>query len=133
MTLHLLDTNIVSHIIRRDQTVVQKRLRELGTEDVAISAVTKGEMLYGLAKRTKPYGLEQAINLVLETIVVLPWTSQIAETYGTFKAQCNARGFSLSDLDMMIAAHAVSLGAVLVSRDKAFGHIGDELKVVDWS
>ena len=53
MTLHLLDTNIVSHIIRRDQTVVQKRLRELATEDVAISAVTKGEMLYGLAKRTK--------------------------------------------------------------------------------
>ena len=132
MTLHLLDTNIVSHIMRRDDQVVLRRLKELRTDDVAISAVTKGELLFGLARRGNVPVLTQAIREFLQIVAVLPWTEETAETYGTFKARCTARGIGLSALDMMIAAHAVSLGAILVSRDKAFGHIGDELKVVDW-
>ena len=132
MTLHLLDTNIVSHIMRRDDQVVLRRLKELRTDDVAISAVTKGELLFGLARRGNVPVLTQAIREFLQIVAVLPWTEETAETYGTFKARCTARGIGLSALDMMIAAHAVSLGATLVSRDKAFGHIGDELKVVDW-
>ena len=133
MTLHLLDTNIVSHIMRRDDAVVLRRLGELETENVAISAVTKGELLFGLAKRRNVPVLTQTIRGFLQTVAVLPWTEETAETYGTLKATCMARGIGLSALDMMIAAHAVSLGAILVSRDKAFGHIGDELKVVDWA
>ena len=132
MTLHLLDTNIVSHIMRRDDQAVLRRLKELRTDDVAISAVTKGELLFGLARRGNVPVLTQAIREFLQIVAVLPWTEETAETYGTFKARCTARGIGLSALDMMIAAHAVSLGATLVSRDKAFGHIGDELKVVDW-
>ena len=132
MTLHLLDTNIVSHIMRRDDQAVLRRLKELRTDDVAISAVTKGELLFGLARRGNVPVLTQAIREFLQIVAVLPWTEETAETYGTFKARCTARGIGLSALDMMIAAHAVSLGATLVSRDKAFGHIGDELKVLDW-
>ena len=132
MTLHLLDTNIVSHIMRRDDQAVLRRLKELRTDDVAISAVTKGELLFGLARRGNVPVLTQVIREFLQIVAVLPWTEETAETYGTFKARCTARGIGLSALDMMIAAHAVSLGATLVSRDKAFGHIGDELKVVDW-
>ncbi len=133
MILHLLDTNIASHIMRRDDGLVLKRLGDLAAEQVAISAVTKGELLYGLAKRGNFPVLMKTIRGFLQTVAVLPWTDETAETYGTLKATCRARGIGLSALDMMIAAHAVSLGAVLVSRDRAFGHIGDELKVVDWS
>ena len=132
MKLHLLDTNIASHIMRRDDAVVIERLGDLAAEHVAISAVTKGELLYGLAKRGNFPVLMQTIRGFVQTVTVLPWTDETAETYGTLKARCRERGIGLSALDMMIAAHAVSLGAVLVSRDKAFGHIGDELKVVDW-
>ena len=133
MKLHLLDTNIASHIMRRDDPIVLTKLGELETENVAISAVTKGELIYGLAKRGNLPVLMQTIRGFLQTVTVLPWTEETAETYGTLKATCMARGIGLGALDMMIAAHAVSLGATLVSRDKAFGHIGDELKVVDWS
>ena len=132
MTLHLLDTNIVSHIMRRDDQAVLRRLKELRTDDVAISAVTKGELLFGLARRGNVPVLTQVIREFLQIVAVLPWTEETAETYGTFKARCTARGIGLSALDMMIAAHAVSLDATLVSRDKAFGYIGDELEVVDW-
>ena len=133
MTLYLLDTNIVSHFMRGDQPIIRQRLREIALQDLAISAVTKGEMLFGLAKRKSPSKLEQAVSAVLQTITVLPWTSETAEAYGTFKAQCTARGLSLSDLDMMIAAHAISLSAILVTRDKAFNRIGAGLKTENWA
>ena len=107
----MLDTNIVSHIMRRDDQVVLRRLRELDTEDVTISAVTKGELLFGLARRSNVPVLTQAIREFLQTIAVLPWTDETAETYGSLRARCTARGIGLSALDMMIAAHAVSIGA----------------------
>ena len=132
MKLFLLDTNIVSHFMRGDQPTITERLRETALNDVAISVVTKGEMLFGLAKRKRPRKLEQAINGVLQTIAVLPWTSETAETYGALKAQCTTDGLSLSDLDMMIAAHAISLNAILVTRDKAFDHFGEHLKIESW-
>ena len=132
MKLFLLDTNIVSHFMRGDQPIITQRLRETALHDVAISAVTKGEMLFGLAKRKRPRKLEQAINGVLQTIAVLAWTSETAETYGTLKAQYTTDGLGLSDLDMMIAAHAVSLNAILVTRDKAFEHISEHLEIENW-
>ena len=133
MTLYLLDTNIVSHFMRGDQPIIMRRLREIALHELAISSVTKGEMLFGLAKRKRPRKLEQAINGVLHTIAVLPWTSETAETYGTLKAQCTTDGLTLTDLDMMIAAHAVSLNAILVTRDKAFEHIGEHLEIESWT
>ena len=133
MTLHLLDTNIASHIMRRDNPVVLERLRELPAREVAVSAVTKGELLYGLAKRKNSPLLSRTILSFLQTVTVLPWTGEIAETYGTFKATCKERGVGLSALDMMIAAHAVALGATLVTRDKAFSQIGKDLKTENWT
>ena len=133
MKLFLLDTNIASHIIRQDEPRILEIAYDLPAESVAISAVTKGELIFGLAKIKFHPKLAKFIREFLQTVAVMPWTDETAETYGTLKATCMARGIGLGALDMMIAAHVVSLGATLVSRDKAFGHIGDELKVVDWA
>ena len=132
MRLRLLDTNIASHIMRRDDAEVLKRLADLPTEEVAVSSVTKGELLYGLAKRQNSPVLLRTVTAFLQTVAVLPWTSETAEVYGTLKAKCKSRGIALSALDMMIAAHAVSLNAILVTREKAFDHIGESLEIESW-
>jgi tRNA(fMet)-specific endonuclease VapC len=98
-----------------------------------ISAVTQGELAYGLAKRGNPAALHALINEFLIRMDVLPWTAAVANTYGELRASCARRGVSLSALDMMIAAQAVAAGAILVTRDQAFGHVKHGLVLQDWT
>jgi tRNA(fMet)-specific endonuclease VapC len=66
-------------------------------------------------------------------VEVLPWTAEVATVYGELRAACARRGVTLSALDMMIAAQAVAQGAVLVTRDKAFDHVEEGLKLENWT
>ncbi|MEA2817562.1 MAG: tRNA(fMet)-specific endonuclease VapC [Rhodospirillaceae bacterium] len=130
---YLLDTNIASDVIKGNPARVRDRLVALPMRSVAISAVTQGELIYGLVKRGSPAALGALIHEFLIRVEVLPWTAEVANTCGTLRAACAARGVSLGALDMMIAAQAVAGGAVLVTRDQAFSHVDDGLKVEDWT
>jgi tRNA(fMet)-specific endonuclease VapC len=133
MSRYLLDTNIASHVIRGDVPRVRERLLALPVHGVAISAVTQGELRYGLAKRGNPAALSALIHEFLIRVEVLPWTAEVADVYGELRASCAARGVSLGALDMMIAAQAVAADAVLATRDKAFSHVNCGLKIEDWA
>ncbi len=130
--MHLLDTNIVSHVIRGDQPRVRDRLQRLPVGMVAISAVTEGELRYGLARRGYPKGLTQRVEALLLRVDILPWDTSVAQTYGRLRAACEAAGTPLAALDMMIAAHAVCVDATLVSRDRVFARVLGGLKVEAW-
>jgi tRNA(fMet)-specific endonuclease VapC len=131
---YLLDTNIASDAIKGQPAQVRQRLVSLPMRSVAISAVTQGELIYGLAKRGNPAALGTLIHEFLIRVEVLPWTAAVANTYGALWAGCAARGVSLGALDMMIAAQAVATGAVLVTRDKAaFSQLGSGLGVENWT
>ena len=158
--MHLLDTNIVSHVIRGDQPRVRDRLQRLPVGMVAISAVTEGELRYGLARRGYPKGLTQRVEALLLRVDILPWDTSVAQTYGRLRAACEAAGTPLAALDMMIAsvaqtygrlraaceaagtplaaldmmiaAHAVCVDATLVSRDRVFARVLSGLKVEAW-
>ena len=132
MSGYLLDTNIASHVIRGDRPEISKRLASLPMEEIAISAVTEGELLYGLAKRNYPVALSERVRQFLLRVDVLAWDRDVTRTYADLRASCEAKGVSLAPLDMMIAAHAVAAGAVLVTRDKAFSHVPDPLKAENW-
>ena len=131
--MYLLDTNIASDALKGNPPHVREQLVALPLRSVAISAVTQGELLYGLAKRGNPAALGALIHEFLIRVEVLPWTAAVASTYGTLRAQCAARGVTLGALDMMIAAQAVAVGAVLVTRDKAFSHVQSGLSIEDWA
>ena len=105
----------------------------LPMRSVGISAVTQGELMYGLAKRDYPAGLSALVHEFLIRVEVLPWTAEVANKYGDLRADCAARGVNLGALDMMIAAQAEAAGGVLVTRDKAFERVGGRLRVEDWS
>jgi tRNA(fMet)-specific endonuclease VapC len=133
MSAYLLDTNIASDIIKGNKPAVLQRLTALPMDDIAISAVTEAELLYGIARRGHPPALTARAREFLLRVDVLDWDRAAAGAYGDFRASCEAGGISLSPLDMMIAAHAVATGAVLVTRDKAFLHVPTGLSVEDWT
>jgi tRNA(fMet)-specific endonuclease VapC len=133
MTIHLLDTNIASHVIKGDIPSIRERLAVIPVESVAVSAVTEAELRYGVAKRGHPQGLATRVHEFLIRVDVLPWTSQVACVYGELRASCEAAGISLAPMDMMIAAQAKEAGAILVTRDKAFARIPERLVLEDWT
>jgi tRNA(fMet)-specific endonuclease VapC len=133
MTTYMLDTNIASHVIKGDIPLVRKRLQEVPMHSVTVSAVTQAELLYGVAKRGHPQGLATRVHEFLIRLEVLPWSHDVAGVYGSFRASCEAAGVTLGPLDMMIAAHAKATGAILVTRDRAFGFVQDGLTLEDWS
>ncbi|MDP2091693.1 MAG: PIN domain-containing protein, partial [Pseudohongiella sp.] len=78
-------------------------------------------------------GLAQRVGEFLIRVETLPWTSEAAEAYGNLRAASEAAGISLAPLDMMIAAHARAVGAILVTRDRAFARLPGNLPIEDWT
>ncbi len=131
--MYLLDTNIASDAIKGEPALVRERLMALPMRSVSVSAVTQGELIYGVAKRGHPAALSVLVHEFLIRVEVLPWTGQVATVYGELRAACARRGVNLSALDMMIAAQAVAQSAVLVTRDKAFDRVEEGLKLENWT
>jgi tRNA(fMet)-specific endonuclease VapC len=132
MSGYMLDTKVASHAIRGDRPEITSRLASLPIGEIAVSAITEAELLYGLAKRNHPPRLAERVRQFLLRADVIAWDSAAARTYGDLRARCEAIGTSLSPLDMLIAAHAIAADAVLVTRDKAFARVPAPLSVEDW-
>jgi tRNA(fMet)-specific endonuclease VapC len=129
-SLYMLDTNTVSHLIKRQPQAIACLL-EVPMHSVCISAITAGELAFGLAKRPQAMALREAVNEFLRRVEVMPWDDAVAQTYGTLRAELQKNGRPLAALDLQIAAHALHLKATLVSNDRAFAQVGG-LAVEDW-
>jgi tRNA(fMet)-specific endonuclease VapC len=132
MSGYLLDTNVASHVIKGDRPEISSRLAALPVSEIAISTVTEGELLYGLAKRGYPAALTERVRQFLLRVDVLAWDRAVAQAYADLRAATEARGVTLGPLDMMIAAQAVAADAVLVTRDKVFARVTGALKTQNW-
>ena len=128
---YLLDTNTVSFIFKRNAAVL-RRLAEVSMAQLAISAVTEGELRFGLARRPEATRLRQVVEEFLLRVAILPWDSDAAHHYGHLRASLERNGQPMGNLDILIAAHALATGSVLVTNDHAFSRI-KKLKVEDWT
>jgi len=131
MTRYMLDTNTVSHLLKRHPAVA-RRVVAVPITSLCISAITLGELLYGLAKRPEATALHNAVREFLRRVDVLPWDADSAEAYGPARAATQREGRVLAPMDLLIGAHALSTGAVLVTNDRAFGQLPG-LPVEDWT
>lgn len=131
MKHHLLDTNTVSLLIRGHSQVLA-RVVALPTTALCISAVTAGELLFGLARRPQATRLRVAVRELLQRMDVLPWDRQVAESHAVLRAGLERAGTPLSPLDTQIAAHALALNIPLVSNDAVFAQV-DGLRLEDWT
>ena len=119
--LWMLDTNTVSYIVNGRSQAARVRLNQLAANEIAcISAITEGELWYGLERIGAGERRRNALRLLLGKLKVLPWGREEAEAYGAFRSGQEAIGRPLGPLDTQIAAHAMATGAVLVTNDAAF-------------
>jgi tRNA(fMet)-specific endonuclease VapC len=129
---YLLDTNTVSYAITGDLRPVRNRLGSLPNRLVALSAFTQAELLYGLARKPQALELRSNVEKFLADFQVMAWDSSAASSYGELRAAQERKGRRLSHEDLMIAAHASSLGVTLVTHDGVFSFV-DGLKTEDWA
>ena len=131
MTRTMLDTNIVGHLLK-EHPAVMRHVLAVPMATLCISVITEGALRFGLAKNPAATRLHRAVGAFLKRVDVLPWDSGTAARYGTVRADMERRGKTLGALDLLIAAHALSADAMLVTNDRAFGMVPG-LEVEDWT
>jgi tRNA(fMet)-specific endonuclease VapC len=130
----MIDTNTVSYIVKGKSTAARAKLAGLSQKEIAcISAITEGEIRYGLARVPNNHLLRAAIEGFLARIQVLAWSREEAAAYGLLRAAQESSGKTLGNLDLLIAAHAIAVDATLVTNDKTFSHISDLPEIVSWA
>lgn len=131
MTDFLLDTNIVSDLIRNPQGQIASHVRRVGEGRVATSIVVAAELRYGAEKKASPR-LTRQVEVVLGVLPVLPFETPADEFYGRVRRQLEALGKPIGSNDLLIAAHALSLGRTLITDNaREFTRVRG-LKVETW-
>ena len=139
--LYMLDTNTVSYILKGKSPAARARLVNLEADELAcVSIVTEFELEFGLAKNPNSTALRQAVRWFLARMQVLPLGSNEARAYGQLRVKQEAAGrpleSPLENMDMLIAAHAIAVGAILVTADTVFSSVsglaGRENWATDW-
>lgn len=129
--LYMLDTNIVSELARNPQGRVTKRIAEIGPDAICVSIITAAELRYGCAKKGSAKLLAQ-IEAILDNIEIMALDVPADGEYGGIRAELEAAGKPIGPNDLLIAAHAYALGAVLVTANtKEFTRIRG-LRVENW-
>lgn len=113
----LLDTNIVIHALNGVPTVRDRLNATTASDRVATSTAVLAELIYGAECSTRREDNRRSIYEKLSRVELIPVTPAIADRFGVIKAQLRARGRLKADLDLMIAATALELGATLVTDD----------------
>jgi tRNA(fMet)-specific endonuclease VapC len=115
----LLDTNTIIHALNGVLSV-RRRLNEVEEQgEILTSAVVVGELIYGAESSARCEENRENIRRKLERVRVVPLDAQIADRWGTLKAQLRVRGRMKADIDLLIAATALAEEAVLVTDDAA--------------
>jgi tRNA(fMet)-specific endonuclease VapC len=130
----MLDTDIASYILKERTPAVQARMAAILPSDLCVSAVTRAELLYGLKRLPADHRLHLVVRQFFKIIRVLPWDAEAAGFYADIRHQLVTTGQQIGELDMMIAAHAISAGAVLVTNNtRHYGRISAPLILENWS
>ncbi|MDR3469062.1 MAG: type II toxin-antitoxin system VapC family toxin [Xanthobacteraceae bacterium] len=131
MSRYLLDTNIISDLVRNPQGNAARQIAKAGEDNVCTSIIVVAELRYGCAKSGSPR-LLKAVEDVLGEIEVLPFESPADSKYGEIRAELETAGGSIGANDLLIAAHAHSLGATVVTANVQEFERVRGLKVENW-
>ena len=129
---HLLDTNIVSYFVRGNYPAVREHILHARRDSLAVSAVTEAGLLYWVLCRPGSARVRTGVEDFLMRVPSLAWHTGAAESYARLRDTLKRKGIVLSTVDLLIAAHALSLGLTLVTHDSAFSFV-DGLKTEDWT
>jgi tRNA(fMet)-specific endonuclease VapC len=128
---YLLDTNIVSHLVRSPQGKVAQQIRKVGEAQVCTSIIVAAELRYGAAKKGSPR-LSSQLEAVLGALEVLPFEAPADAAYGLLRTRLEQAGRPIGANDLLIAAQALALGyTIITDNEKEFAHVED-LRRENW-
>jgi tRNA(fMet)-specific endonuclease VapC len=111
---YMLDTNIISDLIKNPQGKAAKRIAKLGEDNICTSIIVAAELRYGCAKSGSKR-LLKAVEDILDEIAVLPFDAPADAEYGGIRSELEAAGRPIGSNDLLIAAHASAAGATVVT------------------
>jgi tRNA(fMet)-specific endonuclease VapC len=127
----LLDTNIVSDLVRHPASRVADRVARVGSHNVCTSIIVAAELRYGAVKRGWAQ-LSMQLEAVLRSIEIVPLEPPVDVVYGRLRARLESAGRPIRANDLFIAAHAIALDHTLVSdNEREFSRI-DGLSIENW-
>jgi tRNA(fMet)-specific endonuclease VapC len=129
--MFVLDTNIISDLVRNPSGPAAERLAEVGDADVATSVIVAGELRYGCLKAGSAR-LAERVEALLREIEILPLKPEVSACYGEIRRDLEARGTPIGHKDLWIAAQALSAKAVLVTGNEAEFRRVAGLAVENW-
>lgn len=128
----LLDTNIVSALLRDPQGSIARKIEGVGEDAICTSIIVAAELRFGAKKR----GLEELtrrVNAVLNALTILPFVSPADDIYAAIRAYLEEKGTPIGPNDLLIAASAIAQNCILVTKNtREFSRVPG-LAIVDWS
>jgi tRNA(fMet)-specific endonuclease VapC len=128
----MLDTNICIYIIKSKPVTVINYLKNISVSDIGISTITLSELEYGVEKSQNKQQNKIALLQFLTPLEIVPYDDLAAKAYGRIRHVLEREGQPIGALDMLIAAHALSLNSILVTNNEREFPKVPELKVENW-
>ncbi len=133
MTKYMLDTNICIYIIKQKPEKVIERFRLASVSDIGISSIALSELEYGAMKSAKPAQNKLALAQFIAPLEIYAYDDVAAEHYGRIRAHLERQGTPIGSLDMLIAAHALSIDTVLITNNESEFKRVSNLKIENWA
>ena len=133
MLRYMFDTDTCSYVMKRSHETLLRRLQKTPVSSVCISVITKSELLYGVELSARRQEHEAALNAFLSYMEVLEFPDEAASHYAQIRAHLKQSGTMIGANDLLIAAHARSLGLILITHNtREFGRV-PKLGMEDWT
>ena len=131
--LYMFDTNICSYIIRNKPQSIKEKLKEVEqNHTVALSSIVVSELLYGATKKDSPK-LMRIVSAFIDNFIIYDYSKVSAQSYANIRTDLEKKGMIIGANDLLIASHALSLGAVLVTNNTREFERVEKLVLEDWS
>ncbi len=129
---YMLDTNICIYLIRQKPRQVLSRFQECQAGEICISSITAAELFYGVQKSQRPEQNREALEQFLIPLIIADFDARAAAAYGKIRPALESQGTPIGALDLLIAAHALSLQVTLVTNNTAEFERVHDLNLDNW-
>ncbi len=130
--LYMLDTDTCAFVLRRTSDALLARIQAVPVLQQVMSVVTYAELLYGVQVSSKKKANQAAVEALARHLAILEWPREAARHYAEIRSDLKRKGSMIGANDLLIAAHARSIGAIVVTNNtKEFTRVKG-LKIENW-
>ena len=129
----MLDTNVCIYLIKEHPVGFLERFASHPVGDIGVSVITLAELEYGVSKSRRPARNREALEQFVSPLEVASFDRRATATYGRLRTALEKKGQPIGSMDLLIAAHAISLDVRLITHNvKEFGKVPG-LRIEDWA